>query len=93
MPWLLLVHDPVTIISELGFPAAIAVIVVYALLRITNKFTDFLIRQSEHQSENLNSINNSMLLQAESLREIKSSLTEMTDFWKGLNGKLRIHDG
>jgi len=103
MSWLLLVHDPTTIVSELGFPAAIAIIVTYALLRITNKFTDFLIKQNERQSENLGAIQESIMAQkvgldsiSEGLKEVNrglgevhGSMREMTKFWRELNGDLR----
>ena len=82
MAWVLLVHDPVTIISELGFPIAIALLVFYALKQITNQFTSFLMEVVNRQSKSIEEM-------GESLIEVRDSMREMTQFLRELNGKLR----
>lgn len=82
MTWLLLVHDPTTIISELGFPVVIALMVFYSLKQITNEFTSFLMKVIDRQSKSIEAM-------GEGLVEVRDSMREMTQFLRELNGKLR----
>ena len=82
MNWVLLVHDPVTIVSELGFPIVIALMVFYALKQLTNQFTSFLMQVIDRQSKSIEAM-------GEGLVEVRDSMREITQFLRGLNGKLR----